>query len=419
MNQMKLKKLLCAGLSGVLTAGLLAGCAGTGEPEATPDPGDIAYQAAGITRDTVLYTVDGTEVPADEYLFWLLTSISTAKQSGYLADDTAWEEEIDGTPTADYLKNDALETSKLYALVELKAAEEGTAISEEDQTTADEQMTQLQETLESQGIVYQDWLDQQCISDTAFRKLNMAYYQSLALEEKYAADGKLDPEDAEMDAFLEEQGIYNAKHILVAFENSTGTDETTGYPTYSDAEKAAKKAEAEELLAQIRAAGDPAAKFDELMNAYSDDGRDEEGNLYYPDGYLAYSGQMVAEFEEGALALAEGEISEPIETVYGYHIILRLDADTPDTRSLYSNYAMSNLMDGWLENAVVETNDAFAALDPKAFYDKIQQLNEARQAKRDAEAAAQESAAPEETGTPEESGAPEATGTPAGSPAAE
>jgi len=72
-----------------------------------------------------------------------------------------------------------------------------------------------------------------------------------------------------------------------------------------------------------------------------------------------------------------------------------------------------------LENAVVETNDAFAALDPKAFYDKIQQLNEARQAKRDAEAAAQESAAPEETGTPEESGAPEATGTPAGSPAAE
>ena len=117
MNQMKLKKLLCAGLSGVLTAGLLAGCAGTGEPEATPDPWDIAYQAAGITRDTVLYTVDGTEVPADEYLFWLLTSISAAKQSGYLADDTAWEEEIDGTPTADYLKNDALETSKLYALV--------------------------------------------------------------------------------------------------------------------------------------------------------------------------------------------------------------------------------------------------------------------------------------------------------------
>ena len=54
MNQMKLKKLLCAGLSGVLAAALLAGCAGTGEPEATPDPGDIAYQAAGITRDTVL-----------------------------------------------------------------------------------------------------------------------------------------------------------------------------------------------------------------------------------------------------------------------------------------------------------------------------------------------------------------------------
>lgn len=95
--------------------------------------------------------------------------------------------------------------------MELKAAEEGTAISEEDQTTADEQMTQLQETLGGPGDRLSGLAGSAVLSDTAFRKLNMAYYQSLALEEKYAADGKLDPEDAEMDAFLEEQGIYNAQ----------------------------------------------------------------------------------------------------------------------------------------------------------------------------------------------------------------
>ena len=107
---MKLNRLLCAGVCGaVLLAGLSA-CA----PEAPQaDPDDIAYQAAGISRDTVLFTVDGTEVTADEYLFWLLQSVAAAKQSGYLTDDNAWEEEINGTPTAEYLREDALNTSIL------------------------------------------------------------------------------------------------------------------------------------------------------------------------------------------------------------------------------------------------------------------------------------------------------------------
>ena len=96
---MNWKKLLCAGLSGALLTGALAGCGTTdSQPSATPAADDIAYQATGLPRDTVLFTVDGREVTTDQYLYWLLTSISTAKNAGYLADDSAWEEEIEGTP---------------------------------------------------------------------------------------------------------------------------------------------------------------------------------------------------------------------------------------------------------------------------------------------------------------------------------
>ena len=100
---MNWKRSLCAGLAAALLAGALAGCTAPSDvqptPQSTPAADDIAYQAVGITRDTVLFTADGAQVTADDYLYWLLNAIAMAKNSGYLADDTAWEEEIDGTPT--------------------------------------------------------------------------------------------------------------------------------------------------------------------------------------------------------------------------------------------------------------------------------------------------------------------------------
>jgi foldase protein PrsA len=44
------------------------------------------------------------------------------------------------------------------------------------------------------------------------------------------------------------------------------------------------------------------------------------------DGSLGYfgRGKMVKEFEKSAFSLQTGQISEPVKTQYGYHIIKRL-----------------------------------------------------------------------------------------------
>ena len=261
---MNVKQFLCAGMTGALLVAGLTACA-PGAPEV--DPSDVAYQTAGVTRDTVLFTVDGTEVTADEYLFWLLQSVASAKQSGYLADDDAWEEELNGVPTAEYLKEDARNTSVLYTTVSNHAAAAGLTVTEEEQAEADAELETLTQRVDSYyGMTLQEYLDQQCISEAAFRKLNQVPYLARSLQTQMEEAGELTAQDADLDAMVEEAGYYKAKHILLAFpENEDGSAVT-------DEQKAAVKAEADQLLAQIRTAADPLVEFDKVMNERSEDG---------------------------------------------------------------------------------------------------------------------------------------------------
>ena len=368
---MNVKQFLCAGMTGALLVAGLTACA-PGAPEV--DPSDVAYQTAGVTRDTVLFTVDGTEVTADEYLFWLLQSVASAKQSGYLADDDAWEEELNGVPTAEYLKEDARNTSVLYTTVSNHAAAAGLTVTEEEQAEADAELETLTQRVDSYyGMTLQEYLDQQCISEAAFRKLNQVPYLARSLQTQMEEAGELTAQDADLDAMVEEAGYYKAKHILLAFpENEDGSAVT-------DEQKAAVKAEADQLLAQIRTAADPLVEFDKVMNERSEDGRDADNQLYAPDGYLAYAGQMVPQFESAAKALAVGEISEPVETDYGYHIIKRVKLDDSQLDNYKNDIvsaisgSMDELLQQWMDEAQVETTDLYSTITYENVYDYLPQ----------------------------------------------
>lgn len=84
-------------------------------------------------------------------------------------------------------------------------------------------------------------------------------------------------------------------------------------PEMSDEERGKKKALAHEVLAKIRAGED----FSSAADKYSEDAyRVKGGDM----GYI-HRGRLVAEVEEAAFSLKEGQVSNVIESIFGFHII--------------------------------------------------------------------------------------------------
>ncbi len=130
-------------------------------------------------------------------------------------------------------------------------------------------------------------------------------------------------EDADLKkAYDEHKSDYErvkARHILIRMKGSA-VPLGKGKTELSDEEALAK---ANELRAKILAGGD----FSTIAKAESDDaGSGANGG----DLNFFSHGQMVAPFDKAAFALPLGQISEPVKSQFGYHLII---VDKHETRT--------------------------------------------------------------------------------------
>lgn len=142
---------------------------------------------------------------------------------------------------------------------------------------------------------------QEGTADSEDYKRRLAAYQAKALRDSYLAQ-KVAPSitEAEIKAAYDAETAkvtqterVRARHILVATEK-----------------------EANDIEAKLQGG----AKFEDLAKQYSLDGsKDYGGDL----GYFT-APEMVAEFSKAAFALKQNEVSKPVKTEFGWHVI-RLD----------------------------------------------------------------------------------------------
>lgn len=129
--------------------------------------------------------------------------------------------------------------------------------------------------------------------------------------------------------------LVNVRHILLQHEGGT-TDESTGTTTYTDEEKAATLAKAEELLATFTAGEATEEAFATLASENSQDtGSITTGGLYED----VYPGQMVSSFNDWCFdASRQPGDTGIVESDYGYHIMYF----SSNSETTYRDYMITN-----------------------------------------------------------------------------
>lgn len=208
--------------------------------------------------------------------------------------------DFDAARLKDLIEKNALNLAEKNVLLEEALKAKISVTAEELNAVLNEQYAKMggeekfRETLEGQGL------------DIAYVTQN--------LEEELIIRQFLDKRLAELALVTEDeiQKEYNkdktasVRHILLLTQGK------------SDAEKVDAQKKIEELLARARRGED----FASLATEYSEDpGSKERGGLYED----FERGAMVKPFEDAAFSVAVGEISDIVETTYGYHILLVVD----------------------------------------------------------------------------------------------
>lgn len=182
--------------------------------------------------------------------------------------------------------------------------------------------------------------------------IELNYFRDLATTD-YA---KKQITDKEIESYYESDivGDIEASHILITVDvKDDATDEEK-----EKAENKAKK-EAEQIIEKLNNGED----FETLAKKYSADSSSQDGGNV---GWFNRD-EMVEQFEEAAIKLKVGEYTKtPVETKYGYHIILKTDSKEKPELSKVKDTIIETLADEKLEKDTTLQTKALVSLREKA-----------------------------------------------------
>lgn len=339
---------------------------------------DFEALYASHDADEVVMTMDGEDVTWEEYFYWLYYSgvqvnnyinQMAANMSAYGMNVT-WDDAADDTGISfkDYVVQLAEENIRQIHSIKKFSAENDVTLTEDNLKAIEEQRKTDMVNLCGEEVSDEEFAE--FLKSTYYlpikvyddmNEINYLYQNCFA--KLYGEDGeKLSDEKAE--AYLKDSGYMNAAHILfMTVDPSTGE-------ALDDETIAEKKALADKFAAELAGITDT-EKLQERFAEIKDEYCEDTGKEAYPDGYIFTPGTMVTEFEDTVNALEDYQVSEPVESRYGYHIIMRLpltidtvlktsDSGTPLTaRALAANQEYGEKLDACNDGIEIVYTDAF------------------------------------------------------------
>jgi len=301
----------------------------TAAPTAAPEIHSLDYEAirALYPADTAAITLEGEVMDWDLYADWLRTNglqyeeyfKQMAAYYGVAADWTGSIGDGTGATYAKGLLNETNDTLASFMAIKALAKEKGISLDEEALKSLEPEAMAHQILGENATVeqLAEELENTSHMSVNAFRFYSEALdLYTLLAQELYGTQGEKLTEE-EITADLTEHGYISAHHILFMT-----IDPMTGKELEADV-VAEKLKQANEIVEELRAIKDQdelLKRFKELKDQYCED----TGKTAYPDGYTFTPGTMVQVFEDTVKALKDYEVSEPVQSSYGYHIIMRL-----------------------------------------------------------------------------------------------
>ena len=361
-----MKKFVAIMLVSVLALGCLAGCGSKNE-------------------DTVM-TVDGVDVSFDEYMYYLNTAASTL--ISYYQASTGGGVDWDGVciydktrTNAEWCINEALYNAAQGCVIMSKGKSMNALPTDEQLKSLEDNISTIRKNYEESDdpdAAFADALNGQGFTLESFKAVNKINFTlSNIFTSLYGENGeKLS--DEKLQAYIDENGFMTSAHILFRTkEDVKGDDGKTTEKELSDSAKAEKKAQAEKLCKELKAIKDDTQrkeKFFEYMKEYSED----PGKESFPNGYCFTEGTMVEEYTDTTKELKNYEVSDVVESDFGYHIIMRLptvssDVDTANQYGytlgqMASSYDFDEEMKTWDVTDKAKFNSGYKSFDFTQFF---------------------------------------------------
>lgn len=271
--------------------------------------------------DRIVGTVNGENIYFWEFNFFLANvKGELLTQAGVSSEDEEkefWKSgEIDGIPASKIAIDKAFEQTALFKEKIITAQNSGVVLDDESKSVIKSQISSIKQSVGGEDAFKKELESLGLTLDNYVLLMENTYLVDLYMN-SLAEDGTISVSDEDIANYFteNEKGFrteVTAKHIL--FSN---VDENQ-QPKSEDEQKQAKTL-AEKIYSDIKAG---TTDFDTAMNTYSED----PGLATNPDGYTFTKGQMVEVFETTSFNAEIGEISEPVLSDFGWHIILVTDA---------------------------------------------------------------------------------------------
>jgi parvulin-like peptidyl-prolyl isomerase len=310
----------------------------------------LAVSACGGGSEAVpsgaIAVVNGTEISKEE-----LDELIAQAKKGY----EAQKQDFPKAGTPEYQN---IQTQYVAYLVELEefrqAADElGISVSKEDVDKAEQELiksrfdgkrAEYEKALEAQGFTAQDYRE---------KALEVSALSKKIFDEVTKGVKVTEPEILEY--YTQNQSQYgtpesrDVRHILIAEKDGDG-----------QVDFEASQAKADDIYAQLESGADFAAL---AKSSSADPGSKDSG------GKLTISrGQTVPEFDKISFELDKGELSRPVKTQYGYHVIQALsevrkakttpiDEVRPTIRATLLQQKRNEEMQAWVEDLKKDYED--------------------------------------------------------------